>query len=93
MAKLYIKVTDDFDRKFTKWAKRLGLTKSQLGNICMQSGLQHIIQAVSPVEAFSPTHLAAIAELANKRKTGEIQADMFEEQLERIVSYEEQKES
>jgi hypothetical protein len=65
--KLFITVTREFDDKFTSWAKRLGLTKSQFGNMCVQAGLNSLIQAVSPVEAFSPEQLVAIVEAAQKQ--------------------------
>jgi hypothetical protein len=65
--KLYIKVTPEFDEKFTRWAKELGFTKSQFGNLCLRSGLNHIVQAISPMDAITPAQLAEIARSASER--------------------------
>lgn len=65
--KLYIRVNPEFDQEFTSWANRLGLTKSQFGAICVTSGLYHIIQAVSPVEAITPEQLVAIVQAAQSK--------------------------
>lgn len=62
--KLFIKVTPEFDEKFTAWAKRFGMLKSQFGNLCVQTGLNHVINTVNPVESFSPEQLVAIAKAA-----------------------------
>lgn len=66
-AKLYIRVTRDFDKKVTSWAGRLGITKSQLGNICMQAGLSAVVKAIAPEEAFSPELLASIIKAAEDK--------------------------
>ena len=65
--KLYVAVTNEFDDRFMAWAKRLGLTKSQLGNICVQAGLNAVIRAVSPEEAFSSEQIVDILETAKDR--------------------------
>jgi hypothetical protein len=64
---LYIYVTREFDDRFTSWAKRLGLTKSQFGNMCIQAGMSAIIRAVSPEDAFTPDQLVAIIKAAEKQ--------------------------
>jgi hypothetical protein len=43
-SKLYIKVEPEFDKKLVWWAKTLGLTKSALGNLIMQSGLERFVK-------------------------------------------------
>jgi hypothetical protein len=50
-SKLYIKVEPEFDKKFTFWAKALGLTKSQLGNLTLQSGLTRFVMTIRGDEA------------------------------------------
>jgi hypothetical protein len=59
-AKLYITVTPEFHAHFKKWAGRMGLTLSQMGNICVQSGLNHLIGAVSPLEMLKSDQLITI---------------------------------
>lgn len=65
--KLYIRVSAEFDRQFTEMAKRMKITKSQLGNICVQSGFKHFMQAFSPEDAWSPEYVAAILKAAKKQ--------------------------
>lgn len=65
--RLYIKVTPEFDEKFSGWAKRVGLTKSQFGNLCIQAGLNALITAVSPAESFTPEMLVGIIQAAEKK--------------------------
>lgn len=65
--KLYIRVTPELDKRFTDWAKRLGLTKSQFGNICIQAGFSAVIRAISPEEAFTPAQLVDILKAAEDR--------------------------
>lgn len=65
--KLYIRVTPEFEEKFSGWAKRVGLTKSQFGSMCVQAGLNALITAVSPSEAFTPDQLVNIIQAAQKK--------------------------
>ena len=58
--RLFITVTPDFDEKFSSWALRLGVSKSQFGNMCLQAGLSSVVRAVAPEEAFTPELLAQI---------------------------------
>lgn len=65
--KLYVRVTKDQYERFTRWAKRLGLTYSQFGNMCIQAGMGALIRAVAPEEAFSPAQLLSIIREAQKQ--------------------------
>jgi hypothetical protein len=65
--RISIAITPDFDDKFKNWAKRLGVSKSQFGNMCMQAGLNSLIRAVSPEEAFSPETIVKVIEAARKQ--------------------------
>ena len=44
---IYIQVQTEFDKKFTWWAKTLGLTKSALGNSILQSGLERFVKMLA----------------------------------------------
>lgn len=65
--KLYVRVTKDQYERFTGWAKRLGLTYSQFGNMCIQAGMGALIRAVAPEEAFTPAQLLSIFREAEKQ--------------------------
>jgi len=65
--KIFVTVTADFDAKFTGWAKRLGVSKSQFGNMCIQAGMNSLIRAVAPEEAFSPEMIVQIMSAAKKQ--------------------------
>jgi hypothetical protein len=69
--KLYIKVPAEFFENFVSWAGRLGLTRNQLGNICLQAGLKNIIRAVSPEEALTAEQIVSIARLAGADRDAE----------------------
>lgn len=66
--RISVAITPEFDEKFTVWAKRLGVSKSQFGNMCMQAGLNSLVRAVSPEEAFAPEMIVKIMEAAQKQK-------------------------
>jgi hypothetical protein len=65
--KIFVRVTEETYNRFSEWAARVGLTKSQFGNLCIQAGLSAVVQAVSPADAFSPDQLVAIIEAAKKK--------------------------
>lgn len=65
--RLFITVTPEFDERFTGWADRLGVSKSQFGNMCLQAGLNSLIRAVAPEEAFTPDMIVKIMEAAKKQ--------------------------
>ncbi len=54
---IYVRTTPEFLAEFEVWAARLGLSKSQLGSLCLRAGLNHIVQAVSPLDALRPGQL------------------------------------
>lgn len=75
--RLFINVTPEFDGKFTDWAIRLGISKSQFGNMCLQAGLNSLIRAVSPEEAFNPETIVKILQAA-KRQNVQLDFSDFE---------------
>jgi hypothetical protein len=48
---IYVQVKPEFEKRFTFWAKALGLTKSQLGSLTLQSGLTRFVQTIRGDEA------------------------------------------
>ena len=60
LPRIFVAVTPEFDERFTAWATRLGVSKSQFGNMCLQAGLSSVVRAVAPEEAFTPELLAQI---------------------------------
>ena len=67
LPKLFVSVTPEFDERFTSWSKRLGVTKSQFGNMCMQAGMNSLIRAVAPEESFTPAQIVQIVAEAKKQ--------------------------
>lgn len=65
--KLYITVSVDTYRKFADLAKRYRLTLSQYGNICILSGMDAFLRAMSPYEAFSPEQMAELVMALEKK--------------------------
>lgn len=65
--RIYTRVTPELYEKFENWAARLGLTKSQFANICIQAGMGALVRAISPEEAFSPKALLEIIKEAEKQ--------------------------
>lgn len=53
-------VSKQTDLQLTRWATRLGMSKSMLINLCVQAGLGQVVRAVAPEEAFDPKQWAAI---------------------------------
>jgi len=52
--RVWTSVTPELDGKVEFWAEKLGVTKSQLINMCLQAGLKNIITAFSPEDVFTP---------------------------------------
>lgn len=67
LPKVFVSVTPEFDERFTNWSKRLGVSKSQFGNMCLQAGMNSLIRAVAPEEAFTPEMLVKIIQEASKQ--------------------------
>ena len=65
--KLYIYVTPELNETFCKWAEKMGVNKSQFGNMCIQAGMQHLIQAVSPLDAMRPDQMVALFKAAQEQ--------------------------
>lgn len=58
--RIWSNVTPELYEELSKWATRLGLTKAQLVNICVQAGLGSVIRAIAPEESIPPVILAEI---------------------------------
>lgn len=65
--RILITVHNDFDEKLTSWAARLGVSKSQFGNMCLQAGMNSLIRAVAPEEAVAPELLVKIFQEAQRQ--------------------------
>jgi len=50
----------DINAKLDKWAEKLELPKSSLINLSVRAGLDAIIRAIEPAEAFEPEKWAEI---------------------------------
>lgn len=64
--RIQIKVSEEFYKRFDDYCKKFRLTKSQLGNICLQSGFNAIVRAVSPEEIFTPEQIVKIVRAMEK---------------------------
>lgn len=51
--RIQVKVSEEFYRRFDGYCKQFGLTKSQLGNICLHAGFNSIVRAISPEEVIT----------------------------------------
>jgi hypothetical protein len=60
MVRVWSHVPGPVNKELDKWAAKLGLTKSTLISLAVQSGLNSLIRSVSPEEAISPDTLAKI---------------------------------
>jgi hypothetical protein len=65
--RILVTVHRDFDEKFTAWAARLGVSKSQFGSMCLQAGMNSLVRAVAPEEGFSPEVMVKILQEAQKQ--------------------------
>ena len=54
------RLSDETYAKLELWAKKLGVSMSQLSGMAVQAGLDNIIRSVSPVDAMTPDQWAAI---------------------------------
>ena len=62
--RMMARVPDDVAEKIVRWSERLGVTQSQLMGMAIQAGIDSIIRAVDPSEAFTPQQIAAILKAA-----------------------------
>lgn len=60
--RMTVTLPDATGKQVDLWAERLGLTKSQFLGMAVQSGIGHIIKAVSPLDAYTPEQLKRIAD-------------------------------
>ena len=56
------RVPADVKEKIDEWAYKLGLSKSQFINICVQAGLYSVIRTIKPEDAVSPEYMALIVQ-------------------------------
>jgi len=54
------RVSDELNEKLDMWTRKLGITKSQLGGICITAGFDAVIRAVSPVDSLDDSQLIRI---------------------------------
>lgn len=65
--RIMARVADETAEKIAYWAKRMGISQSQLASICIQAGIGSIIRAISPEDAFTPQQLALIIKAAEEQ--------------------------
>lgn len=58
--RIFISMSDETGQKVADWAKRLGVSQSQLASMSMQAGLGAILRTVAPEEAIAPEIWARI---------------------------------
>ena len=58
--RITVRVSDDLNQKLDDWCTRLGVTKVQLGGICVTAGYDAVIRAVSPVDSLDDLQLAKV---------------------------------
>lgn len=73
MAKrLNVRISSDVYDEVKVWAERLGLTMSQLGGMCVYSGIRYISRAVDPLEAIDDRGLERLLSAFERVKGGEV---------------------
>lgn len=73
--RISVTITDKLNKKLVQWAARMGVTKGQLANICILSGIDTIIRAVSPLDSMTPDQLnKLLMAFERKDKSEEFQA-------------------
>lgn len=58
--RIYVRVSDDVYEKVEVWAKKFGVTLSQLGGMALTAGIDQILRAVDPVASLSDDQLAKL---------------------------------
>lgn len=58
--RITVRVSDELNQKLDEWCQRLGVTKVQLGGICVTAGYDAVIRAVSPVDSLDDVQLAKV---------------------------------
>lgn len=69
--RLNLYLPSDLNEKIEEYGKKFDIPKSLLIQMSVRAGLDSIIRAISPVDAFSPEQLAAIAAAAAVRTVNE----------------------
>lgn len=68
------RISDDLNEKLDAWCAKLGITKSQLGGICITAGFDAVIRAVSPVDSLNDEQLKRIVTLSGLSESEVLQA-------------------
>lgn len=69
MDKITVRLPEDVSRKLRQACDRYGLTISQLGGMALQSGLDTILRAVSPMESLSVDQLRKLLQAVDLEVT------------------------
>lgn len=65
MAKrINLRCDDDVYIMLVEWAKKLGITQSQLGGMALKAGLLRVIQSMDPIGGLSEEQLSKIISAA-----------------------------
>ncbi len=59
-------VTPETGEKLEFWYKKLGIPKTALVALCVQAGLNYVIRAIEPEQAFTPEQWAKIVREVTK---------------------------
>lgn len=65
--RVWTSIPDDVDKRVNEWSDRMGVRKSVLLGLAVQSGLDALVRAVSPAESVPPAMLASILIEAQKQ--------------------------
>lgn len=65
--KLSVYISYEFKKELSAWADRLEISDSQFATLCIKSGMQALIQAVSPRSSLTPEAMAAVIRAAQKQ--------------------------
>jgi predicted DNA-binding protein len=63
-----IRATPEFNEKLNFWAKKIGISKGALVQMCISAGLGNIIRAISPEDAVTPEFMAKIVQEYQKNE-------------------------
>lgn len=83
---IFMTTSKEFFDQMTYWSKKFGVTKSMLGNICMQAGLGAVARAISQEGSGEFYGIEKVGKLIDKEKMEGVELELSEEGLQLEVS-------
>lgn len=78
---IYVTTSKDFSEVMTYWSKRLAISKSKLGDLCMRAGLGAVARALEPLECMEFPSAEVIGKLIDQETDQQVEVSHSEEGL------------